>query len=129
MQNFLTDGNPETCWNSDQGSPQHIIVEFEKQVVVQQLEITFQGGFAGKSCSLRCPKGEIVTSDPETWESILDFTPEDSGAVQSFKVDLKRQTYARQIMILFENSTDFFGRIVVYNLDVKGIAQNMCGYD
>lgn len=129
-QQYLTDGNDETCWNSDQGSPQHIVLEFEKQVVVQEIQLVFQGGFAGKKCSLRCPKGDILTADSkESWESVLDFEPEDSGMLQTFRIDLKSQRYARQVMLLFESSTDFYGRLIVYKLDLLGLEQNMCGYD
>ncbi len=34
--------------NTHQGSPQYVIIDFEKKAVIDQLKIMFQGGFAGK---------------------------------------------------------------------------------
>ncbi|PAV22818.1 galactose-binding like protein [Pyrrhoderma noxium] len=49
---YLTDGNPETCWTSQQGLPQYIHIKFNSPVVPKKIHITFQGGFVGKTCSL-----------------------------------------------------------------------------
>jgi hypothetical protein len=42
-KNFLTDGREDTCWNSDQGSPQFIIIDFEKEVSINQIQLMFLG--------------------------------------------------------------------------------------
>jgi hypothetical protein len=47
----LFDGNQETCWNSDRGSPQFIAVKFNQTVRIKAIDIMFQGGFASKVCS------------------------------------------------------------------------------
>ncbi len=39
---YLFDGRDDTCWNSDQGSPQWVVVAFEEPVTVRAVEITFQ---------------------------------------------------------------------------------------
>ena len=44
----MFDGNDESCWNSHQGSPQWIILEFKKKMKIYAVNIMFQGGFAGK---------------------------------------------------------------------------------
>jgi len=46
-QNMI-DGNEETCWNSDQGSPQFVQIRFECPTKVDLLKIMFQGGFSAK---------------------------------------------------------------------------------
>ena len=48
---YLYDGKPETCWNSDQGLPQHIIVKFSEPMNLKKIAMVSQGGF--------CPR-EIV---------------------------------------------------------------------
>ena len=44
----LLDGSPDTCWNSEQGSPQSVQLSFDRTVAVCALELTFQGGFVGQ---------------------------------------------------------------------------------
>ena len=36
-----------TCWSSDAGSPQHLLMDFTQPVKVTAIRIMFQGGFAG----------------------------------------------------------------------------------
>ena len=49
---YMFDSNKETCWNSDQGSPQSILIELPHAAKVNLIEITFQGGFAARECVL-----------------------------------------------------------------------------
>ncbi|KAE8632600.1 hypothetical protein XENTR_v10001595 [Xenopus tropicalis] len=108
---FLFDGREETCWNSDQGSCQWVLMEFPQNVLVSQIHLQFQGGFSCQTCALEgCYKdGELV--------KIADFYPEDTNTLQKF-------TFAEQsvskLRVSFLNSTDFFGRITLYHLDVLG---------
>lgn len=44
----LFDQDEETCWNSDQGPSQWIILEFPQRICVSQLQIQFQGGFSSR---------------------------------------------------------------------------------
>merc|ERR550519_2138038 len=76
----LFDDREDTCWNSDQGSPQWVSLEF----------------------------------DGET--KILDFYPEDGNKNQFFY--LKEVIRVKKIRFAFNSSTDFYGRITIYNLDV-----------
>jgi hypothetical protein len=70
----MFDGKNDTCWNSDQGSPQFVLVEFPKAVKVEEIRLRFQGGFVGKDCSL------YAGSNPQ--ELIHQFYPEDSNSLQ-----------------------------------------------
>ena len=54
----LLDGSSDTCWNSEQGTPQFVVVAFSCPVNLRSVSITFQGGFVGQvdnSQSTRCP--------------------------------------------------------------------------
>lgn len=44
----MFDGDPNTCWNSDQGDSQSLLIDFQRGVRVRRLVITFQGGFVGQ---------------------------------------------------------------------------------
>jgi len=103
---FLFDGREETCWNSDQGSPQFILISFhEPQAKISQLQIQFQGGFVGNQCHV------IINNDTQK----VDFFPDDSNKLQTFPVEL---TDVNQLKISFGGSTDFFGRITIYQLNL-----------
>ncbi|KAJ2741933.1 Nuclear receptor 2C2-associated protein [Coemansia sp. BCRC 34301] len=110
----LFDNNRETCWNSEQGTPQHIQVEFKTPVRLTAIRIQFQGGFAGKATNLY----DMVL---EPKQPICPLHPSDTNAVQVLALpDTLKGTLRTRIKIQFLSSTDFFGRIIVYSLDFLG---------
>lgn len=48
----LYDGKEATCWNSDQGLPQYIIVKYPSPELIRKFKITSQGGFCPKVINL-----------------------------------------------------------------------------
>jgi len=104
---YLFDGRTETCWNSDQGSPQWVSLEFEEKVSVSALCLQFQGGFCGKECQ--------VEVDGE--KKIMDFYPEDANKVQSFQFP-EALPSVKKVRVIFNSSSDFYGRITLYLLEL-----------
>ncbi|KAF9360747.1 Nuclear receptor 2C2-associated protein [Mortierella sp. AD094] len=100
---FLTDDSEETCWNSEAGTPQFIVVDFGRKVQVEAVQFMFQGGFVGKTCQL------LAWTDDSEFVEIMNFPVAEN----------QRQATSR-VKIIFESSTDFFGRITVYKLDILG---------
>uniref|UniRef100_A0A8C7DLX5 Nuclear receptor 2C2-associated protein n=1 Tax=Oncorhynchus kisutch TaxID=8019 RepID=A0A8C7DLX5_ONCKI len=79
-------------------------LEFPQSFRVSELKVQFQGGFSG------CPKdGDLA--------KIIDFYPEDSSSLQ---ISFNDVPTVHRLQIVFENSADFFGRIIVYSLDILG---------
>uniref|UniRef100_A0A672SHC9 Nuclear receptor 2C2-associated protein n=1 Tax=Sinocyclocheilus grahami TaxID=75366 RepID=A0A672SHC9_SINGR len=114
---FMFDSNEETCWNSDQGESQWVVLEFPQPVKVSELRLQFQGGFSGKSCKLQGSAKE------EDLKHIVDFYPEDNNCLQiSFQMvfPIQDAPLVQRLKIVFENSADIFGRIIVYTLDILG---------
>ncbi|XP_046574207.1 nuclear receptor 2C2-associated protein-like [Haliotis rubra] len=109
---YLTDGEEDTCWNSDQGCPQWILVDFEHNVKVKDIQLQFQGGFAGKECWVETGKEAVHLT------KTADFYPEDINSLQTFK--LSEEPVTKVMRIVFNSSTDFFGRITLYKLDILG---------
>ena len=64
------------------------------------------GGFVGKECYV----------ETEGTNKVLEFYPEDSNKLQNFY--LKERINVKKIRIAFNSSTDFYGRITIYKLDV-----------
>ncbi|XP_071845562.1 nuclear receptor 2C2-associated protein-like [Apostichopus japonicus] len=116
---FLIDGNEETCWNSDQaqaGSGQWISLEFREPVLLEEIHLTFQGGFVGKTCQIHAVIGQ---EDATSYSKILDFFPKDDNSRQIFQIPNDGNKVTR-VKIVFMESSDFYGRITVYSLDVTG---------
>ncbi|KAJ3013977.1 Nuclear receptor 2C2-associated protein [Thoreauomyces humboldtii] len=140
---YLTDASEETCWNSDQGTPQHITLDFPVPVSLVSLCLMFQGGFVGRDCEvLGVPEerekeeeeewDEVVVEGASSWEKVADFYPADHNHLQVF--DLRPPGAAgegleglegsgrrwKRVRIVFKNTTDFYGRVTVYRLDLIG---------
>jgi len=103
-----------TCWNSDQGTPQYVLIEFNKFVTVKCINITFQGGFVGQDSIFEV--GDRLDSMHIVAE-VDDF--DDSNDVK--QVHISNGTPCRYLRIIFRKSTDFFGRITIYNLKILGM--------
>jgi len=110
----MLDGSAETCWNSHQGSPQWIVIGFPGPVDVAEVRIMFQGGFVGQEC-------QFLASEEEqgggSFTFLSHFYPEETNSTQVFQCQAKG---VRQLKILFGASTDFYGRVTIYQLDVLG---------
>ncbi|KAI7868751.1 galactose-binding domain-like protein [Spinellus fusiger] len=111
----LLDGSEETCWNSEQGLPQNILLDFGSPVLAYTMALTFQGGFVGKTCVVFASTAQ----SPNDYSINMGrFYPEDINSTQSF--DLMSSGSIQRLKIVFEESTDFYGRITVYKLDILG---------
>ncbi|XP_017889445.1 nuclear receptor 2C2-associated protein [Ceratina calcarata] len=105
---YMFDDCSDTCWNSDAGTPQWVIIELEEECELSSFEIEFQGGFVGKDCHL-----DVGNKDVKFLES---FYPEDKNKIQTFH--LKNSVRAKSFKFVFNESTDFFGRIIIYKLSL-----------
>ncbi|GFT30180.1 nuclear receptor 2C2-associated protein [Trichonephila clavipes] len=72
---YMIDNCDDTCWNSDQGSPQWLQMSFPQSTTVEEIHIQFQGGFAGKECWI---EGNVNGEK----NKICSIYPEDSNALQ-----------------------------------------------
>ncbi|KZT08734.1 uncharacterized protein LAESUDRAFT_723653 [Laetiporus sulphureus 93-53] len=114
---FLTDGDPETCWTSQQGLPQFIQLSFPAPILPKRFAITFQGGFVGTRCTVEIP--EETGPEKTIWQTLVQIYPEDVNRKQIFELpDLQRGVKA--VKLVFHESSDFFGRITVYDLQLEG---------
>ncbi|TYZ51311.1 hypothetical protein PybrP1_001055 [[Pythium] brassicae (nom. inval.)] len=106
--------DPTSCWTSAQGSPQHLLLLFQRRVTTKKLSLMFQGGFVGQDI-------QVLTRDAESgqWraEAGCVIEPVDSNELQEFPCTTQGVDAMR---IIFQRSTDFYGRVVVYGVDVLG---------
>lgn len=84
---------------------------FDEPTTISAFAIQFQGGFVGKDCSvvLEDDAGKKLHTEP--------FYPDDINAKQTFTLT-KPVGNAVKLRVNFKGSTDFFGRIIIYNFEV-----------
>ena len=104
-----------------QGLPQFIQLRFPNRVVPKQLSIVFQGGFVGTRCAICIPG----TESDKAWQILCHVYPEDVNRRQSFDLVPTQPELLEggvsSVKLIFEESSDFFGRITVYDLKLEGI--------
>ena len=109
-------------------------VYFHRSVLVREMRVQFQGGFVGMDCMVykkiqqQPPKidekhDETNNNDEEEWEELdeLFMDPKDSTDIQTFCSDESTIDPCTALRIEFGKSTDFYGRIVIYSLEVWGL--------
>ena len=74
----------------------------------------FQGGFAGRHVQI----SSSPSSEAAELTAITDIYPADNNAEQVFVIPPSPP--AARIKVTFIESTDFYGRITVYKLDLIG---------
>lgn len=105
----MIDKSNDSCWSSNNGKNQFILIKLKNFFKLKQFNLTFQGGFSGKLCQILLYKDDdFVYQQP--------FYPQDNNKLQSFH--LQEIFEVNKIKLLFNDSTDFFGRITIYNLDL-----------
>ena len=85
-------------------------LSFSQPVLISKLEIRFQGGFSGKDNSTF-----VILNE----ELKLPIHPVDANTIQSFELP-EVEIATEKVKIVFSGSTDFYGRIVIYNLNLYG---------
>lgn len=72
----------------------------------------------GTQCSLEVVTGSVEGSNWRPWTKIY---PEDVNRKQNFDLPQEdKQEGVKSLRIVFEQSSDFFGRITVYDLQLMG---------
>ncbi|KAF9469601.1 galactose-binding domain-like protein [Collybia nuda] len=117
----IIDDSPETCWTSLEGLPQYIQLSFDTPVIPKRALLTFQGGFVGTHCSVYT---SLDLTNKKTWSLLKAIYPEDVNRKQSFDlhppISGNINEGVTSIKLVFETSSDFFGRITVYDLKLEG---------
>ena len=140
----MFDDSNESCWNSGQGSPQFIMLEFDKEVCISSISLVFQGGFVGQDAIVQVGNNINNMKDIITLECIDDTNEEQvfqlnqSQGIYIYNnnnihyslsiililililIILLLIEYNKFFKITFNSSTDFYGRITIYNFKLHG---------
>lgn len=90
-------------------------------MVPKRISITFQGGFVGTRCSVEVPSKNAEGGKVE-WEPWTSIYPEDVNRMQTFELSNEERVKdgIQRLRLVFQESSDFFGRITVYDLQLYG---------
>ena len=88
-------------------------------MIPKRVSVTFQGGFVGTRCSI-----QILSPGSGEWEVITKIFPEDNNRLQIFALAPDPpntfDSGVEKLKLVFEESSDFFGRITIYDLRLEG---------
>ncbi|KAG9413314.1 Nuclear receptor 2C2-associated protein [Aphanomyces cochlioides] len=113
----MFDGSEISCWNSAEGSPQQVWLDFHRTVHLRRVQVMFQGGFVGEDVQFL-----VTTTEEQTFHALpLSVHFDDGNAMQSVDVACDNVT---QLRLHFGRSSDFYGRVTIYQLLVWGEETN-----
>lgn len=121
--NALDSDNALTCWNSEgstkgKGSS-FLIIDFGRVVQPVQVAIQFQAGFIAEDLAV-----SFMGCNVDDWIPIVEFEAEDDHEIQQFSLadgdTTDSRTTTRALKLFFDECTDFYGRIIVYKLQIWG---------
>lgn len=116
--NALDLENPTSCWNSE-GSPtgkqsSQYTLDFGRLVEPTELRIQYQAGFVGEEL-------QVFWQDGSTWKPLIDVEVDDDHDIQTFSlIEAKSDIRTRALKLVFDECTDFYGRVTVYQLQIWG---------
>ena len=108
-------------------------IHFRRLVLVREIRVQFQGGFVGMDCIVYKKKRLHNNNDSdqsdndEEWEELEEIfmDPRETNEVQIFHADedmiSNEKNPCTALRIEFGKGTDFYGRIVIYSLEVWGL--------
>lgn len=113
--NALPAAPADACWASAQGSPQRLQLALGRAVRATELRVMFQGGFS----ALRLKVHARRSGRWDAADCVCDAEPRDSSESQSFQLQRSDEPLDA-VSLTFERSSDLYGRVIVYSLDVLG---------
>lgn len=91
-------------------------LSFSSPVDLRAIRVTFQGGFVGRSLQL----GVCNAASPKKFVTVHTWEPRDNNSEQRFEIASPDAVGVTHAKLTFPESTDFYGRITIYKLDVEG---------
>lgn len=91
----------------------------------RRISFIFQGGFVGIKCSIDVC-ATLKVGDSSGWNNLTRIYPEDVNRRQSFDLNPGQNVQelvekgVESVKLVFEESSDFFGRVTVYDLELEG---------
>lgn len=118
--NALDYDNSTTCWNSDGSSSgkqkPFFILDFGRAVQPLELRVQFQAGFIAEEVSV------FWQNSDKKWEAMVELEVDDDHDFQNLSLQegTKEAPITSSIKLVFDECTDFYGRVTIYQLQIWG---------
>lgn len=86
-----------------------MVLRFDHIVIPEAVHLQFQGGFSAKSVEI------VFINDADHASDVIH--PHDNNSLQKFAV---KGTECTSVKLIFKDLSDFFGRVIIYDLDIIG---------
>jgi hypothetical protein len=114
--------NTSNCWNSEGSSSGKkecfFIVDFGRMVIPTELRVQFQAGFLAEQVVVLKQK-----KNGNEYEKMEEFEVEDEHDMQHFLLQdilIDESGATSSIKLVFDEFTDFYARVTIYQLQVWG---------
>ena len=119
----LFDGKVETSWYSNQGKIQYIYVYFDEPVKIKEINFNFDGSFGPKEIEMSISEIDEYNNKKPILIPIKTFTIPDSNETHKLILsdeESEKCSKVKTVKFLMKKFYDSFGRIIVYDLKIKG---------
>ena len=119
----LFDGKVETSWYSNQGKIQYIYVYFDEPVKIKEINFNFDGSFGPKEIEMSVSQADEYENKKPVLTPIKTFDIPDSNQTHKLILsdeEMEKCSNVRTVKFLMKKFYDSFGRIIVYDLKIKG---------
>ena len=120
----LFDGNMETSWYSSQGKSQYIYVYFDNPVKLREINFNFDSGFAPKEVEISISEKDEFNNKKPDLIYIKTFNIPNTNEIHKLVLDendAEKCNNVRTVKLSMKKFWDPFGRVIVYDLKIKGI--------
>ena len=120
----LFDGKIETSWYSSQGKSQYIYVYFNNSVKIKEIDFIFDSGFAPKEVEISVSEKDEFNKKKPDLISIKIFDISNTNEMHKLVLDendAEKCNNVRTVKLSMKKFWDPFGRVIVYDLKIKGI--------
>ena len=121
----LFDGKTETSWYSSQGKSQYIYVYFNNSVKIREIDFIFDSGFAPKEVEISVSEKDEFNNKKPDLISIKIFDISNTNEMHKLVLDendAEKCNNVRTVKLSMKKFWDPFGRVIVYDLKIKGIS-------
>ena len=119
----LFDGKVETSWYSNQGKLQYIYVYFDEPVKIKEINFNFDGSFGPKEIEMSVSKEDEYENKKPVLTPIKIFNISDSNETHKLILtdeEMEKCSNIKTVKFLMKKFYDSFGRVIVYDLKIKG---------
>jgi hypothetical protein len=109
--NCLDVRNESSSWNSEGNSETDttLVLHFGRSVIPTTMKLQFQAGFSA----------ELVQVYDSNMTKLSDVELDDIHEIQTFHLQDNQHSF-RSLKFILDNFADFYGRIILYRLEVWG---------